>query len=965
MTRVNNSFIIKVCFISSFSLLGKIGIYANQNPNYLIPKTHISANDKYILLEALSDDIIHIETAQGTLPNTPQPIYSSPMISKNLPYNGATEFQKSENKIETKSLSINVDKESLCISFFNKKLGYDLTTLCPTFNEKDNNSLKIISNQNKNAYGLGQYFYDPNFADGDWIGRKWEPGEFGNAFVGFAGGANSKVQFPILYALGNEKQNYALFIDSTYKMAWDFTRTDYWNVNLWEKQIRYFVIAGENIEDLRAKYISLVGNPTVPPKKLLGLWVSEYGFKNWNEIDNKLTSLRMNHFPVDGFALDLYWFGGTKGMGSLIFDENNFPNPKENIKNYKKKGIEFIPIQEPYISESALIPNSNINDFTDLVSRCYLVRKYAQGCAPSYFKNYWWGSGGMLDWSNEDASAYWYQKKQVPLVKLGITNFWLDLNEPEMYDPNAYYAGIKINGVLKNRHADIANLYALKWIESLDKGYELNKNQLEFSYRPYYMSRAGSPGMQRYGAGMWSGDIGSNLGGLKAHINTQMNVSLSGIDFYSADTGGFHRNVFDGKDIGRLYTMWFANATAFDFPVRPHTVVGETNNSETSPSLIGDITSNRENLLQRYALAPYYYSLFYRAHLFGEAVTPPLITFYQHDKNVRKISSEKMIGKFLLASAVFQYEDPIRRDIYLPEGRWLNFHTLDEVTKTGKVFIDFPTYLDGKYKIPLFVREGAIIPQTYVDEKTMDMQGLRLDGSKINDLIIKVVPSEKESSFVLYEDDGGSREYLAKNYAQTHISQFKSYNIAKVEISPTQGKYNGMPLTRKQQIEIAIPNESVAFVNLNGNLLEKCNNNLQENCWEVTFKNTARVKTSSLDISKKYIYEFSLQQNLADSVQYNFSCLNAKTVFGESIYIVGNIPELGNWNTAQAHKLFPVEYPTWTNYIAKISTQHKDIEWKCLKKKESTGEVVQWQAGQNNIFKTTRGGYGGNVEGRF
>ena len=42
----------------------------------------------------------------------------------------------------------------------------------------------------------------------------------------------------------------------------------------------------------------------VPPKKAFGLWMSEYGYDNWNEIDTTLAGLRTNKFPTDGVMLD-------------------------------------------------------------------------------------------------------------------------------------------------------------------------------------------------------------------------------------------------------------------------------------------------------------------------------------------------------------------------------------------------------------------------------------------------------------------------------------------------------------------------------------------------------------------------------------------------------------------------------------------------------------------------------------
>ena len=79
------------------------------------------------------------------------------------------------------------------------------------------------------------------------------------------------------------------------------------------------------------------------------------------------------------------------------------------------------------------------------------------------------------------------------------------------------------------------------------------------------MSRSGAAGIQRFGASMWSGDIGSNLSTLSAHFNAQMNMSFSGIDYFGADIGGFIREALRG-DLNELYTQWFADGMMVDVP---------------------------------------------------------------------------------------------------------------------------------------------------------------------------------------------------------------------------------------------------------------------------------------------------------------------------------------------------------------------------------------------------------------
>jgi len=86
-----------------------------------------------------------------------------------------------------------------------------------------------------------------------------------------------------------------------------------------------------------------------------------------------------------------------------------------------------------------------------------------------------------------------------------------------------------------------------------------------------------------------------------------------------------------------------------------------------------------------------------------------------------------------------------------------------------------------------------------------------------------------------------------------------------------------------------------------------------------------------------------------DSVNIAFSICNAETYWGQNVYLVGNIPELGNWNPAQA--VGPAtcfEYPTWNlNVQLPAGTA---IEFKAIKKDEN-GNVV-WMSGDNLRYTT-------------
>lgn len=88
------------------------------------------------------------------------------------------------------------------------------------------------------------------------------------------------------------------------------------------------------------------------------------------------------------------------------------------------------------------------------------------------------------------------------------------------------------------------------------------------------------------------------------------------------------------------------------------------------------------------------------------------------------------------------------------------------------------------------------------------------------------------------------------------------------------------------------------------------------------------------------------------TVTVNFTCNNGTTQWGQNIYVVGNTSALGNWNSANAVKLNPSSYPSWTGAVSGIPAS-TSVEWKCIKR--DVGDVV-WQGGSNNVILTPASG---------
>ncbi|HEY9865421.1 MAG TPA: TIM-barrel domain-containing protein, partial [Candidatus Obscuribacterales bacterium] len=681
------------------------------------------------------------------------------------------------NIIETKDLILNVNKSNLCIEVTDKtKQKAQLTTICPTNLGQALKGLDINPGKMQNVYGLGQEFKTLGLADGDLISKGIRQGlnGLGNGFQSFQNAAVGNVQIPVYYAVG-DNLNYALFMDNVYWQKWDFTKPT-WEARMYGDQLRFYVMTGADLPDLRADFMELTGTPPVPSLKSFGLWVSEFGYDNWNQIDTLAQGLRKDNFPLDGFVLDLNWFGGIRplektNMGRLDWDENqedflksnlySFANPDEKIKEYAQDGISLAAIEESYLAQT----NPPLPTFKEMPENLMAYQQSNNKCDANNQKpivinaNDFWGTGNMFDWSDAQTGKWIHDNRRFPnLVNKGINTHWTDLGEPERFDGSACYEGVETNTLgKKNKHADIHNLYNLLWNKSIWEGYVDKQGETDqlgvTNPRPLILTRSGAAGIQRYGAAMWSGDIASNLESLATHANAQMQMSFSGIDYYGSDIGGFRREVMPGNDKSgsntsyqeELFTQWFANGSWFDIPVRPHTDDEFNSNDqnpscqsnfgnrqppcyETAPDLIGKTKSNLANIRQRYELLPYYYSLGYRAFLKGEPIIPPPVFYYQNDSNLRQIGNEKMIGKDILVGMVANHGE-YQRDMYLPAGKWVNYHSNEWFNSSGETLKNVPVYRNGILRLPTFVRSGAIIPQMFVDENTKDAFGNRKEGA--------------------------------------------------------------------------------------------------------------------------------------------------------------------------------------------------------------------------------------------
>jgi len=164
--------------------------------------------------------------------------------------------------------------------------------------------------------------------------------------------------------------------------------------------------------------------------------------------------------------------------------------------------------------------------------------------------------------------------------------------------------------------------------------------------------------------------------------------------------------------------------------------------------------------------------------------------------------------------------------------------------------------VDGVYRLPLYLRAGAILPLMYVDDQTMNINGLRKDGSRRDELIVRVVADEEPSSFTLFEDDGKTIAYQNGAVRTTEIQQQQSGNQVTVLIKAAQGTFAGALDERDNWLQLIVEDAAKpAGVTLNGELVPEAASEVEweslKQGWVFTSTNLVLVKTGTIKVGSE------------------------------------------------------------------------------------------------------------------
>ena len=99
----------------------------------------------------------------------------------------------------------------------------------------------------------------------------------------------------------------------------------------------------------------------------------------------------------------------------------------------------------------------------------------------------------------------------------------------------------------------------------------------------------------------------------------------------------------------------------------------------------------------------------------------------------------------------------------------------------------------------------------------------------------------------------------------------------------------------------------------------------------------------------------ALQSGGGSSVDVTFTVNGYVTQFGQDMYVVGNVPELGNWNPANAVPLNWVDSDTWSGPVTFTTSAGQGIQFKFIVRQ---GSSTIWEGGGNRSYTVPSSGTG-------
>lgn len=526
--------------------------------------------------------------------------------------------------------------------------------------------------------------------------------------------------------------------------------------------IDYYFVKGPRMDDVIAGYRSITGVAPLYGKYAFGFWQCREHYASQAELLEAAHGFRDRSIPVDAIVQDwLYW--GDLGWGPE-WDLTRYPDPAGMVKVLKTLDMKLmVSVWGKFDNKTAIFK--------------------AMKTAGMVLGNTNQTNNNWYDAWNPNAQTLYYEFCNKAHFAIGVESLWLDATEPEGL-PNIDQETFLGSG------NQLMNTFSLETTSGIANGLRKDYPTAQGA-RVFSLTRSSFAGQQKTGAALWTGDTTASWDMLRRQVASSINYPMSGIPYWAQDIGGFFRpkDQYTSDDYRRLMIRWFQFGV-FTPIFRVHGAGTHTeiwNFGNTTMDIV-----NTSAITLRYRLLPYVYSGFWRVEAEAYTMQRALAFDFPEEASLG-IADAYMFGPSLLVTPIVSAGDSGKattRQIYFPQGSWINFHT-------GEAYGGMQDVSFTLQQAPFFCQKGSLLVLGPSIQSTSDPNP---------DLEVRIYPGA-DSTFELFEDDGSSTKYREGSYSTIVFAWQDSTQT--LRISSRKGAYPGMPQARRICTVVVSPGHGV------------------------------------------------------------------------------------------------------------------------------------------------------------
>ncbi|XP_049723331.1 sucrase-isomaltase, intestinal [Elephas maximus indicus] len=476
----------------------------------------------------------------------------------------------------------------------------------------------------------------------------------------------------------------------------------------------FYIFLGDTPEQVVQQYQELIGLPAMPAYWTLGFQLSRWSYTSLDVVKEVVKRNRDAGIPYDTQVTDIDYMEDKK---DFTYDTVAFKGLPEFVQDLHDHGQKYVIILDPAISIGKRANGAAYETYDRGTAQHVWVNE-SDGTTP-IIGEVWPGLTVYPDFTSPQCIDWWADECDRFHQEVSYDGLWIDMNEvssfvqgslkgcednkwnyppftPDILDKILYSKTICMDSMQYwGRQYDVHSLYGYSMAIATEKAVQ----KVFPNKRSFILTRSTFAGTGKHAA-HWLGDNFATWEQMEWSITGMLEFSLFGIPLVGADICGFV-----GDTTEELCRRWMQLGAFYPF--------SRNHNSETyehqDPAFFGQdsllVKSSRHYLTIRYTLLPFLYTLFYKAHQFGETVARPILHEFYEDKNSWIEDTQFLWGPSLLITPVLkQGADTV--SAYIPDATWYDYET-GAKRPWRKQRVDM--YLPAD-KIGLHLRGGYIIP---------------------------------------------------------------------------------------------------------------------------------------------------------------------------------------------------------------------------------------------------------------